>query len=184
MFERLKKFIRRIISMAKLNLSAPWDEYYEEIKCFFGEDELTHVVYDREKYIINIYVEDGEKATALDQLLIEEIHFGDITLSIDVIPANEDGFSDKEFKGAELFDTALNSNCNYAFARTVQLLFNNPLTYVVFSPEIAQYYTDDLGDWNGFRTTLYQEIAKDIFVELDGVHYCTDEKVVDLGTWL
>ena len=142
--------------MAKLNLSAPWDLYYEEIKCFFAEDELTHVVYDRDKYIINIYVEDGEKATALDQLLIEEVHFGDITLSIDVIPANEDGFSDKEFKGMELFEKALGSNANFRFAQTVKLLFNNPLTYVVFKDEIAQYYTDDLGDWNGFRSTLYQ----------------------------
>ncbi len=184
MFERLKKIIRRIKAMTKLNLSAPWDQYYEEIKCFFGEDELTHVVYDREHNTINLYVEGAEKATALDQLLIEEVHFGDITLSIDVIPANEDGFSDKEFKGMELFEKALGSNANFRFAHTIRLLFNNPLTYVVFRDEIAQYYTDDLGDWNGFRSTLYQEIAKEIFVEMDGVHYCTDKKTLDLGSWL
>lgn len=170
--------------MAKINKSAPWDEYYEEIKCFFAEDELTHVVYDREKYTINLYVEDGEKATALKELLIEEVHFGSTTVKIVVIPANEDGFSDKEFAGAELFETALKGNNNFSFARTVQLLFNNPLTYVVFVPEVAQYYTDNLGDWNGFRTTLYQTIAQEIFVEMDGIHYCTDEKVINLGFWL
>lgn len=170
--------------MAKLNLSAPWDLYYEELKCFFAEDKQVHVVYERDEHIISLYVEDGEKATALSKLLIEEVHFGDITLSIDVIPANEDGFSDKEFAGAKLFETALKGNNNFSFVRTVQLLFNNPLTYVVFVPEVAQYYTDDLGDWNGFRSTLYQTIAQETFVEMDGVHYCSDKKVVDLGFWL
>jgi hypothetical protein len=48
---------------------------------------------------------------------------------------------------------------------------------VVFVPEVVQYYTDNLGDINGFRTTLYQELAKELFGDSElsrGVYFCTD----------
>jgi hypothetical protein len=60
---------------------------------------------------------------------------------------------------------------------------------VVFVPKVVQYYTDNLGDINGFRTTLYQELAKELFGESEltrGVYFCTDiidedDDVVDVA---
>jgi len=54
------------------------------------------------------------------------------------------------------------------------MIFNNSITYVVFKPEIIQYYTDSLADARGICSTLNQEIAKDIFGEIPGVFFCTD----------
>ena len=59
----------------------------------------------------------------------------------------------------------------------------NPITYVVFVNEVVQYFNDDLGDVYGQCSTLYQEIAKDVFGETEGVFFCTDveEPVYALG---
>ena len=45
-------------------------------------------------------------------------------------------------------------------------------TYVVFKPEVVQFFNDDFSDIDGKKSTLYQDIAKDVFK--DGcVFFCT-----------
>lgn len=53
----------------------------------------------------------------------------------------------------------------------------NSFTYVVFEKEVVQYWNDNLADYNGLTSTLYQDLAKEIFEDanLDGVYFCTDE---------
>ena len=48
--------------------------------------------------------------------------------------------------------------------------------YIVFKNKVVQYFNDDLKDVNGFCSTLYQKIAKDIFAEngCETACYCTD----------
>ena len=41
----------------------------------------------------------------------------------------------------------------------------NSFTYVVFEKEVVQYWNDNLGDINGLRSTLYQDLAKEIFAD-------------------
>ena len=45
----------------------------------------------------------------------------------------------------------------------------------VFAKEVVQYWNDSLSDPYGKVSTLYQDIAKDIFEDTDGVMFCTGE---------
>lgn len=48
--------------------------------------------------------------------------------------------------------------------------------YVVFKNCVVQFFNDNLNDIYGNISTLYQDIAREIFAdaEWEGVFYCTD----------
>lgn len=154
-----------------MKLVAPWVEYYKKLDTFFKYDDDVNVVYDYDEQVIHIYVEANEKANALAMLLPTEKVFGNVVVKISVAPANEDKYDLSE----DVFAAALGGNEALAYIQTVTGVFD--ITYVVFVPEVVQYYTDNLGDINGFRTTLYQELAKELFGDSElarGVYFCTD----------
>lgn len=175
--------------MAQLKLAPAWDIYYKKINALFKDDVRATVVYDRDNLKIKIYVTDQKKAEALDQLLVHNVVFGSQELTVDVIPANsDDDTSLKPYTRVHrprysvyyptlIWDDALYGNPLYSYSRKFTGIYTNPLTYVVFTPTVVQYYTDSLNDINGFSTTLAQEIAKDIFVEQEGTFFCTDKVV-------
>ena len=149
---------------------SPWIGYYKEIESLFQEDSTVKVKYDDSKNTIKLYVEDEEKADALAQLLPNRKVFGNITVNIDVIPANK-----VETPKIDLFRKAFEGNGAVAYIETVDNASSNAFHFVVFQPEIVQYYNDDLSDINGLRSTLYQDIAKEIFGEREGIYFCTDK---------
>lgn len=157
--------------MAKLKLSPPWVIFYQEVKQLFKKDPDVHVVFDEETPVLSLYVDDADKADALDQLLPKEKDFGGVTLLVKVIPANK---KDLDFNPDNLYDRAFKENPILSYIKTVRGIFANNMTYVVFEPEIVQFFNDDLGDVNGYCSTLYQNIAKDVFTEHEGVFFCTD----------
>ena len=161
--------------MATLHLSAPWIIYYREVQAMFKHDEQVHVVYDEAENHLKVYVEDGVKAAALTKLLPPTKNFGNVSLSITVIPVNRIEVPDvSEWSISELFNAAFNDNTAFESVHSIpSVLMGNPITYVVFSKEVVQYFSDDLGDYYGIHSTLYENIARDIFTELDGVFYCT-----------
>ena len=73
-----------------------------------------------------------------------------------------------------MFEAALEGNTALSFIRTISGIMSNPITYVVFKKAVVQYYTDDLGDYFGIHSTLFQDVAKDVFGDPDGVFFCTD----------
>ena len=168
--------------MARLGLLSPWATFYNELKAFFEKDDEVTVVYNEDENIVNLYVDNSEKAVALTELLPIEKKFGSITLQIKVIPANT---NTKKFAviGAspvgdalemiDLYGMALRGNRNFDGITTIHGIFNNPITYVIFTKRVIQYYNDSLGDVNGVCSTLMQNIANDIFEKKDGVYFCT-----------
>ena len=48
------------------------------------------------------------------------------------------------------------------------------MTFIVFEKVVVQWFSDSIGDWYGLTSTLYQDLAKDIFGNIDGVYFCTD----------
>ena len=157
--------------MAKLNMSAPWYVYYNELCALFKEDSEVHIVYDEMDQIINIYVENQAKADAMDEVLPKVIPFGSVDLEINVVPANK--LNTRKSKGDTFKDLFYeNPICNDVI--TVEGVFTNPLTYVIFRKEVVQYYNDDLGDAHGVCSTLYQDIAKRVLKDQDSIYFCTD----------
>lgn len=153
---------------AKTGLVAPWINFYREIEALFKDDPDITIEYDEDAYTIDLYVVGEKKADALAQLLPTERTFGSITAHVEVIPANRPSAS-RIF----LYEEAFRGNPAFAYANCVPMGPSIGADYVVFKNRVVQYYNDDLSDINGLRSTLYQELAKDIFGE-DNVFFCTD----------
>ena len=158
--------------MAILYLSAPWHMYYKELCLLFEHDEEVRIIYDMDEQVISIYVDNAVKAEVMAAVLPTEKKFGNVTLTIVVIPANKNLRRSCGFDYENLFYG--NPIVNEVY--TVDGIMTNPITYVVFKKEVVQYFTDDLGDAHGMCTTLYQDIAKRVFEEHEGVFFCTDTK--------
>lgn len=156
-------------SQQELELSPPWDEYYREVDALFGEDPDVKIDMNDEDCELTLYVEGQDKADAISSLLPTEQVFGNVTLKVTVVPANE-GPKTK----LDLIKDAFEGNPAFSYATTINILYANPVSFVVFKNKVVQYFNDDLSDVNGNRSTLYQEIAKEIIGEGDGIYFCTD----------
>lgn len=154
----------------KMKLSPPWIEYYRKLEAMFGPDPDIRVEFDEDEMHIKLYVESHEKATALDELLPVQKDFGNVSVFIEVIPANN------EPKRIDYIKRALEGNPAFSYATTIEGIMSNPISYVVFKPEVIQIWSDNLSDVNGLTTTLMAEIAKEIIGQDDGIFYCTDKK--------
>ena len=173
----------------RLKLAPPWITYVNKIQALFQHDPEISIVYnyDGAEAELKLYVDNPQKAAALAKLLTPRKEIGNITLYVTVIPANKELVYLK-VSNKELFDTAFENNPVYAFTTEVRGFFNNTITYVVFKNRVVQFFNDNLNDIHGLISTLYQDIASEIFADagLDGVFYNTDieEKVgMPLGEW-
>ena len=168
--------------MARIKLSPPWNTFVRELEQLFKYDSEVHVVYDEDEQEVKLYVDTAGKAQALELLLPKTKEFGNVTLFITVVPAN----GTIPIKTDNLFQTAFKGNGAFSFVKIVHGVFSNDLIYVVFKNKVVQYFNDDLGDIYGQKSTLYQEIAKNIFAEMEGVCFCTDveDPVYQLGSTL
>ena len=156
--------------MAILRLTSPWITYYRELSELFKKDEEISIIYDEEENEVKLYVENATKAEALARLLPTEKEFGNVALKITVVPANT------LLKSRPVdFEEAFKSNGAVSYMKTVRTYQGVDFTYIVFKKEVVQYFNDDLGDINGLCSTLYQNIAKNIFEETEGVYFCTDK---------
>lgn len=152
--------------MSILNLSTPWDLYYREIEALFKDDPQVKVVYDEEAKEVKLYVENAIKADALTQLLPAERNFGGVELKITVIPANV------EASKVSLFRSAFDGNP--ALEDIISTDGPFATNYVIFKNKVVQYYSDNLGSYYGMTSTLYEDIAKDVFDHAEGIFFCTE----------
>lgn len=153
--------------MENLKLVSPWVNFYREVETLFRHDEDVKVALDSDDMQLRIYVADERKAAALEKLMPKERTFGEITLKITVIPPN------RKFSDLDLFRIAFDGNG--AFNRTVSAStpFGDEVDFVIFEPIVAQYFNDDIGDYYGLRTTVFEELARDVFGDIGNVHFST-----------
>lgn len=153
--------------MGNLNLSSPWVIYTKKIQKLFEADKAIHFEYINTPPELKIFVDDARKADALSKLIPTEKTFGNVILKITVIPAdtNEDRVT--------LIKAVFEDNPIVDHIRKVDLVGGGTATYVSFAKEVVQFFDDDLSDENGYCSTLYQELAKDVFGEKGEVYFCT-----------
>lgn len=156
--------------MARLNLLSPWVQFYYELCAMFRRDPDIKIILDEDHDEIKLYVDSPQKAAALKELLPAEKTFGEVRVVVTVIPGN----SINTREDGNVFERAFDGNPAFAYSRVIDGILSNPLMYVVFDNVVVQYYTDNLGDIHGVRSTLYQDIAREIFNPIEGVYYCTD----------
>ena len=160
--------------MQNLKKISPWVEYYRKLVALFKKDPDIKIIYDEGINVIKMYINGQDKYEALNQLLPSEKKFGNVTLEIELIPCN-----DLKLSQTDLFRRAFSGNPVVTDVITIGqeiIGSTNDFNYVVFEKEVVQYYDDSLGDPHGNRSTLYQEIAKEVFGEQDGIYFCTDKE--------
>lgn len=131
---------------------------------------------------IKLFVQTSDKAEALSQLLNPEKTFGETTVKVTVIPANPvskdtklwiKGIVDSE-NYDRLISIALSDNELFYTIRVIKGLLGFDAVYVLFNKTVVQYYNDNIGDLNGIKSTLAEDIVRDIFVQHPGIFYCTN----------
>ena len=168
----------------RLKMSPPWITYINKLQALFDGDPLIafNIGENEDGPYVTLATSNGDKATALTKLLPDKKMFGNVKLTINV-----DGpFTNRAFiSSKELFEVAFHKNpaFAYAIAPVEEGYFYVPFTYVVFKNCVVQFFNDNLNDAHGLISTLYQDIAAEIFEEADlhGVYYCTDVEVGKLG---
>lgn len=164
----------------RMKLSPPWVTTVNMINAMFGEDKDINIIYNEDLQTVKIYVNNTDKANALGLILAWSITYGNITLNIHVVPPNEEKkVKEIDWHNTQLvYETAFKDNPVFSFAKTIQGLFNNKITYIVFKNKVVQFFNDDLNDIYGNMTTLYEDIAKELFKDdglvNKGVCFCTD----------
>ena len=154
----------------QLRLSPPWVSYYHELQCLFADDPEVRVAFDQQEMLIKIFVDNEAKAEALDQLLEHELNFGDnIKLTVSIVPGNKPGD-----KYVNPYATAFSGNDALYDTNYVHTPFGD-FTYVIWDTEPVQFYDDNLQDYQGKRTMLLEDVARDVMKFGQGVCHCSRE---------
>ena len=156
------------MDMTPIGLSSPWVVFYRKVEALFKDDPEIKIVYDEQNREIALYVDNDVKARALQELLPVSRTFGNVTIYLTVYPANAEA-SD----GLSIFKAAFEGNPAFKYVTTSPKI---AVQYVVFENKVVQFFNDSLSDAHGICSTLYQDIAKDIFGTDCGVYFCTDIK--------
>ncbi len=169
---------------ARLKILPPWSVFINKMVALFdGDPEIAcNTNYEGSSPSIVLACNNGDKVTALQQILPSEVEFGNVKLKVGVdgIPSNR-AFANKK----ELFDTAFAKNPAYAYsvspADDGYQWFS--MVYVVFKNCVVQFFADNLNDCHGIISTLYQDIAEEILTGegAQGVYFNTDVERGALG---
>lgn len=179
------------MSEVRFKISPPWVLLTKKLEALFDPDPMIafNVDYNADggPHVI-LATNDGEKAAALVKILPEEINYGGVKLHIGVDCPNMANLAFPNNK--VLFETAFKGNPIFAYAMSPYDDGYNwiPMVYVVFKNCVVQFFADNLNDCHGVISTLYQEIADEIFGygDVTGVYFNTDIEAnlgKPLGEW-
>lgn len=164
--------------MLKLTIEAPWQTFCKELKALFERDKdiIVSDIYEPEDgltdYSFAIQIRNHEKFIALDRLLTKVKTFGNVTLGVDLFDEEN-----AETDVVGLFKTLFEGNPIVDSIQTRTDPAGVDWNYVLFKPEVIQFFDDDLTDFNGNWNGLAEEIALDVFEENSrGVNFCTAPK--------
>lgn len=158
----------------KMKLSPPWITYYHKVQALFEKDDSVTVEFDEDNYCLNIIVErDIEKGEAIQKLLPSTKVFGNNIMKINVITIQEP----KQILTAQIFANAFKNNPVVEDVISASDILRDDQTYIMFQNKVVQFFNDNISDYNGVCSTLYQDIAEDVFRDFTDVHYCTSTNV-------
>lgn len=179
------------MSDIRLKILAPWVITMRKFEALFdGDPQIAfNTDYSGLHPAIVLACNNGDKVTALQQILPSSVNYGGVELDIiiDGIPSNI-AFKNKK----EVFEAAFKGNPAFAYCVAPTLDGYNwfDVVYVVFNNTVVQFFADNLNDCHGVISTLYQNIAEDILTgeAVQGVYFNTNVEVGKLGvapeTWI
>lgn len=163
----------------RLKILPPWSVYVHKMEALFdGDPEIAfNVDLDGTHPAVTLATNNPDKAAALTKLLPESQEFGNVELTINVDCPNVSNLAFHTAK--ELFETAFDKNPAFAYIVTTEGYWYLPFTYVVFKNCVVQINADNLRDPHGLISTLYQDIASEVLINVNDicggmVAYATD----------
>ena len=169
-----------------LVLESPWCAFHKKVKAIFNGDPdiIVGDLYEADgdtDYAFDIEFKNHEKFLAADRLLPGVKTFGNVTLGI-ILYDEENAEADV----IGLFETLFTGNPNVRDVIRKKDRTGCEWNYVVFEPEVIQFFDDNLADYQGNWSGLAQDIAPEVFAEnCRGVNFCTGVKNANqpLGEW-
>lgn len=170
----LKGANKSMNNQENLKLSAPWEIYCRKVQALFSKDPeiaVSGIAQRSGTRVMTIQTCNMDKYNALMQVFPTVKFFGDAALQIDIRLPNEDEFKlDLQNLMEDLFDG------NEAVDKVCVSLdpFGNEQTYVMFKPEVMQFFNDNIRDYNGICTTVAENLARDVLEkDAEQVNFCT-----------
>ena len=141
-----------------LKLGTPWTIYANRVKALFEYDKDVRVEYDYETRKLVVHVDGSDKAESIKRLLPSSMTYGNVVLSIAIVPSDllgtEEDLFRKAFEGNPALESVVES-CGPA----------GDVSYALFAPAITQIHEDDLSEFDGMKTITYAELAKSVLKE-------------------
>lgn len=168
----------------RLKILPPWTIVIRKLEALFdGDPQIAfNTNFSGAEPTVVLACNNGDKVAALQQILPDEVGFGNVKLKVmvDGTPSNR-AFKSK----VELFDTAFAKNPAYAYSvcpaeEGYQWIGT---TYVVFNNCVVQFAADNLNDCHGVISTLYETIASELLTgpATEGVFFNTNVERAGLG---
>ena len=158
--------------MTELNLSSPWEVLYSEMNALFGKDPEIDVIkaFSEDTKKIELLVADSQKAEALDKILPPYKEYGNIIVFINVKPANV-----QKDNMISLYENAFVGN---PVLRRIYIkdIPGSQVNFLLFRNEVVRFFADNIRDYEGKKSMLFEEIAADIFPDRPGIYFCTEDK--------
>ena len=163
--------------MLNVKLEAPWFTWQKQAAKLFERDPdiIVGELYELDgdcQYGIDIEVRDHEKFVALDRALPSVKEFGNIKVAITLF--DEENASTNP--DVTLYETIFRGNPILDRVEDKVDQTGTHIGYVIFKPEVLQFFDDNLQDINGNWSGLAQDIAGEVFDNgFRGVFFCTAE---------
>lgn len=145
-----------------VGLASPWVIFFKEVQALFAKDPDVDVIFNEKNPEIKILVNGEIKADAISKIFPHHKTLGNVEVKITVVPANE-----TEETTLDLFRKAFYGNPAVDSFVSIPTMYGTPMNYLLFVPEVAQFWADNLGNPHGVESMLYETIAKDIFENPD-----------------
>ena len=150
----------------EVKLAAPWITYKKYIDMFFGKDPEIKILFNEEEPELKLVVSNPSKAYALSKMLPSYKEFGNVRLNISVENAKE------EMTSEALLLAAFKGNHILENVRTYKTPFGD-VSYALFKKEVVQFYNDEMSSIEGLKSTLYEDMTREVFENLN-IYFCTN----------
>ena len=157
----------------KLKLSPPWDGHMNMLASFFKGDDRVRVGGGTNNRVGTIEVFDTKMYAALEQVLRKRLRFGNVTLTINLVPAN--GMKKPKGEMTDLAALKYVLSKNPAFAKFITRKTElGASVYCLFRPVVLMWYNDNLcSPWKQ-SASVYELEAQTVFKDEIGVSYATE----------
>ena len=135
--------------------ASPWVVFARKVESLYQYDDEVAVEFDSNVPKLTLLVENSVKAASMSKIIGTKREFGNVTLEIEIVPANDEPTISQVIRQA--FDG------NPVLSNVIEVDDHGGMdTFALFAPAIAQFRSDDISSPYGITTMTYEQIARDV----------------------